>query len=1004
MTTNNALHMLLLLLLLVLLLLHPAAAYGGGGGGGGAHIFVYPQFGVPPPTNTSLQSIQAAIDQAVDGDTINLFPGLFFGPGNVNIELQGKAVVIQALGEVAITCNAAPFSSAFLFLWNEGPDTVVDGVTVLNCTNLKGGGMQIGSGSSPTIQNCNFIECKCLASGGAIDAAGQGTLHVVNCTFIANEAPLGAGISSTKDRIDITGNTFMFNSGIFGGALYLAGTRGKVRHNVVTSNFGITGGSVYLTGCVNVTLEDLTISKAFSVSAVVYVTSSRDIHFTGMELSHCQAISSGWLELFNSADVLIENSSFHDNALIAVFSVSVASCPNVRFRNVVVRDNTAGVTAALFSRASHVTYANVLIQNITSPLGTGIMCMETSDCFVHDSQIMDNIGEDWGTIRVRHANILIADTLMKDNVNGRGGVLRIELDSNVTVKRSTFDGNRADITVFSGGPPNDFTASLQNIESGGAIHILASSSGVEDDSRVTLDSCTFKNNEAEGNGGAIFYDTFTGTLDGLDTCDFKGNRARGRGGAVYVDDTTGGGAPNIKKCEDCKNNKADEYGDDFASGPLSLLILKGPPKVFENLKAFETEVCVVDFFLNPASGQSVAVTPTAPGDVALIDASTAAVDENARVEFFFSLVADFGDSVKLEYRDQSGRLLSATSKTEAQSGCKDDEVTVDFPPGTAAFDVCVAASTQEADTTLRVFWLLCGILLGLLCVVAIILIFYIVFFNSIHARKYQMDASVPFQFDIWLSWSVLLGVLFGAAACFIQIPDPTDEACQALPWLWVLAGVLIATPLVTHIVVATWGGDRAGRCPMYITLLAIAVALVLNVIVLVVWTALDPMELGYDQDDADLTKQCEGENVFVYIGVLLGLFGAPILVGIIVSFLGEFANMRSRRWADHTQGLGFAVTHIAFVATACVVLMFLEYSSYTTRWIVQACGFLLCAWVLLGVLFAAPLYSVYSGDYAQEMTVMDSQRSGTRMDSIDSSGSSTPRGKSESARMAAMHG
>src|SRR4030042_7086242 len=43
-----------------------------------------------------LKTIQAAVDVAVDGDTVVLQPGTYGGPGNCDVDLKGKAITIQS--------------------------------------------------------------------------------------------------------------------------------------------------------------------------------------------------------------------------------------------------------------------------------------------------------------------------------------------------------------------------------------------------------------------------------------------------------------------------------------------------------------------------------------------------------------------------------------------------------------------------------------------------------------------------------------------------------------------------------------------------------------------------------------------------------------------------------------------------------------------------------------------------------------------------------------------
>ena len=99
-------------------------------------------------------SIQAAIDAAVDGDEIIVAPGTYFE----TINFLGKAVTVRSSDGPGVTVIDAQGSGSVVTCGSgEGPDTVLDGFTITggNGTGIGGGGM-FDSGSSPTVTNCSF--------------------------------------------------------------------------------------------------------------------------------------------------------------------------------------------------------------------------------------------------------------------------------------------------------------------------------------------------------------------------------------------------------------------------------------------------------------------------------------------------------------------------------------------------------------------------------------------------------------------------------------------------------------------------------------------------------------------------------------------------------------------------------------------------------------------------------------------------------------------------------
>ena len=100
-------------------------------------------------------TIQEAIDDANDYDTVLLADGTYTGPGNRDIYFRGKSITVVSENgpeNCIVDCEEAEING-FNFANGEDKDTVLDGVTITKSTRL---GIDC-RGSSPTIRNCHII-------------------------------------------------------------------------------------------------------------------------------------------------------------------------------------------------------------------------------------------------------------------------------------------------------------------------------------------------------------------------------------------------------------------------------------------------------------------------------------------------------------------------------------------------------------------------------------------------------------------------------------------------------------------------------------------------------------------------------------------------------------------------------------------------------------------------------------------------------------------------------
>lgn len=142
-------------------------------------------------------TIQAAIDTASDNQTVLVAAGTYSGPGNRDLNFNGKAITLKSESGPSTTIidcqdTGAVVHQGFYFSSRETSESTVDGFTIVNGNGPNGAGMGFRS-CSPTIRNCVLAGNEASASGGAIHCKSASPTFV-NCTFTGNSSPAGGAV------------------------------------------------------------------------------------------------------------------------------------------------------------------------------------------------------------------------------------------------------------------------------------------------------------------------------------------------------------------------------------------------------------------------------------------------------------------------------------------------------------------------------------------------------------------------------------------------------------------------------------------------------------------------------------------------------------------------------------------------------------------------------------------------------------------------------------------
>jgi len=185
-------------------------------------------------------TIQAAIDDSNDGDTVLVADGIYTGAGNRDIDFHGKAITVRSENgpeNCIIDCNGSETNKhrGFHFHSGEDCDSALIGFTITNgyppgecrpvppfpCFYL-GGAIRCKE-ASPTISHC-IITGNWAKKGGGIYFEG-GAPKVSNCTIAGNHAvDWGGGIAVNSSDAEISNCIIWGNSAPSGPQIYNSGS------------------------------------------------------------------------------------------------------------------------------------------------------------------------------------------------------------------------------------------------------------------------------------------------------------------------------------------------------------------------------------------------------------------------------------------------------------------------------------------------------------------------------------------------------------------------------------------------------------------------------------------------------------------------------------------------------------------------------------------------------------------------------------------------------------
>ena len=161
-------------------------------------------------------TIQAAIDTANCGDTIEVADGSYSGSGNKNLSLSGKTIKLRSEnGADQCTIDAESSGYGFHIFSGESTNTEIQGFTIKNASS---GGICVTDYSSPLFVRCTVTQNHVTTSGGGL-VCNRAAPTMRLCSICDNSASeSGGGIHGEEsffiiDDCNLSGNSAGFSGG-----------------------------------------------------------------------------------------------------------------------------------------------------------------------------------------------------------------------------------------------------------------------------------------------------------------------------------------------------------------------------------------------------------------------------------------------------------------------------------------------------------------------------------------------------------------------------------------------------------------------------------------------------------------------------------------------------------------------------------------------------------------------------------------------------------------------
>lgn len=402
-------------------------------------------------------TIQAAIADAsvVDHDTVMVRAGTYFE----NVDLLDKAIALKSEdGPGATRIDGQQAGSVVTLTDNSDPFTSLEGFTLTNGTNLRGGGVHIRS-SAISIIDCVIISNSAQEDGGGAYINGSSSVIIADSRFASNAGTdllsCGGALYAGVEVSDLTVSNTLFeqNQSYAGGAVFCWCNGLSMADCAFTLNAAIFGGGLYDSagGTVieNCLFENNACDSDAGLGGGAYLgTGSSD--FLDSTFLNNSARNGGAIYRHNAGEVLLDNCQFQGNSATAEGGAirlrGIAEIENCSFES-----NMADTGGAFFCHGVNPLRCDSceFVDNHADTYGGAVYHWFSMESAFSNAHFTRNTAGSGAAIYNREAGFTITNSIVSDNeaVDGGGGGFFSYTADEIVVANCTLTGNSSSTTA-----------------------------------------------------------------------------------------------------------------------------------------------------------------------------------------------------------------------------------------------------------------------------------------------------------------------------------------------------------------------------------------------------------------------------------------------------------------------------------------------------------------------------------------------------------------------------